>query len=75
MGILRKILKIILSKCYFDKIEKESKKWFLMCSCGFEESLWEAGGLRAWATGNKPVIRRCSACKRIRIMRIVKKNL
>lgn len=75
MRIFRKIFKIILPKSYFNKIEEESKKWFLVCPCGFKESFWEAGGLRAWAIVNKPVMRRCSMCKRIRIMRLVKKKL
>ena len=73
--IIQKILKFILPKNYFFKIEEESKKWFITCGCGYEQSVWEAGGLRAYATcNNKPALGYCPMCRKLKIMRLIKKE-
>jgi hypothetical protein len=74
MGIIRNILKLILPRDYFSKIEEESKKWFFVCGCGYQRSVWEAGGLRAFAVNNKPVPGYCPMCRKLKIMRLIKKE-
>lgn len=74
MGAIQKILKFILPKIWFDKIESESKKWFFVCDCGYEKSLWDAGGLRVCGyPQNKPVLGRCPVCNKFKRMRLIKK--
>lgn len=43
----------------------ESKEWMCRCTvCGFERSVWEAGGIRFKAFGNKREYQSCPECKK-----------
>jgi hypothetical protein len=75
MSIIQKIFKFILPKKYFEKIEEESKKWFFVCDCGYEKSVWDAGGLRFSAfPKKKPVVGKCPQCGKIGVMHLIKKS-
>jgi len=74
--MIRNILKFILPGDVFQKIEAESKKWFMECpECGFSISYWDAGGIRAGASNaGKRILGRCPTCKKFRFLRVVKKD-
>lgn len=45
--------------------EAESRAWMCRCnSCGFERSVWEAGGVRFKAYGNKLEYHSCPRCNK-----------
>jgi hypothetical protein len=43
-------------------MEAASRAWQISCRCGFTESVWEAGGIRWKAKGNKRRFRSCPKC-------------
>jgi prepilin signal peptidase PulO-like enzyme (type II secretory pathway) len=43
-------------------IEYESSMWMVACACGWEQSVWDLGGVRSAAQGDKTERRRCEAC-------------
>lgn len=43
-------------------IEYESSQWMVACPCGWEQSVWDLGGVRYGAKGEKTQLRRCEAC-------------
>jgi len=73
--MIRKILKLILPQKLFQKVEDESKKWFMACDrCGYPISYWEAGGIRAGAASRKKkVLGRCPNCKKYKFFSVIKK--
>ena len=73
MNIIQKIFKYILPKKIFDKIENESKKWFIKCAnCGYSISYWDAGGLRAFASSKKKIVGYCPNCKKHKFLNVIK---
>ncbi|MBV9881644.1 MAG: hypothetical protein JO276_01395 [Sphingomonadaceae bacterium] len=47
-------------------IEAESRAWMISCpKCGFEQSVWESGGIRYRAAGSSRQLRRCPSCGRL----------
>ena len=44
-------------------IERESRTWMMRCSCGFERSVSEAGGIRWKAAGRKRSYLSCPKCR------------
>lgn len=75
--MIQKVLKFLLPKKYFKKIEQESRKWFIECpSCGFSRSYWEAGGVRvAFDFGKRKVIfGRCPQCKEFKLFTVTRKD-
>lgn len=72
--MIRKILKLMLPKKLFQKIEEESKKWFMVCACGYSISYWDAGGIRAGAASYyKKVAGYCPNCKKWKFFSVIKK--
>lgn len=45
-----------------DEIEYESSLWMVACPCGWEQSVWDLGGVRYRAKGTKTQLRRCDSC-------------
>jgi hypothetical protein len=44
-------------------MEGDSRRWMVRCqSCGFEQSIWELGGIRWKATGTSWTWGRCLHC-------------
>jgi hypothetical protein len=43
-------------------MEAESRQRMIRCPCGFERSIWEAGGIRWKAAGRKRCYLRCPSC-------------
>lgn len=47
------------------EIERQSRNWMIRCPhCGFERSVWEAGGVRYKAAGTPRQHRTCANCGR-----------
>jgi len=75
MSAVQKILKIFLPQKFFQRIEDESKMWFIECEkCGFSKSYWEAGGLRAFASKRKRVFGWCPNCKKYMFFKVTKRG-
>ncbi len=76
MSTVQKILKFLLPQSWFQKIEEESKKWFIECNkCGYSKSVWEAGGIRAFATSKgKRIFGYCPKCKKYKFFKLTKKK-
>jgi len=74
MSLIQNIFQAILPSKWFDKIKNESMQWQYVCVCGYEKSLWDAGGLRFSASpSTKPVAGKCPACGQTGKMCLVKK--
>jgi hypothetical protein len=74
--MLRKILKKLLPRKASQKIEDESKKWFMECpQCGYSISYWAAGGARAYAKSKgKRTLGLCPQCKKLQFFKVIKKE-
>jgi RNase P subunit RPR2 len=65
MSALQKFMLRILPKRWAEEMEAEAQMWMLRCSsCGFEHSLWEAGGIRWKSSKNSKTatVLRCQQC-------------
>jgi hypothetical protein len=45
-----------------DEMEAESRSWMVRCPCGYEQSIWELGGVRWKAAGRPRKYRTCPEC-------------
>lgn len=56
-------------------VEAESRQWMVKCPCGFEQSIWDLGGVRygAYSKGKK-TLRHCRECGRFRWHGVYKKE-
>jgi hypothetical protein len=65
MNTLQSLLVRLLPARWAEDMEAESRSWMIRCpGCGFEQSVWDIGGIR-WkaASVNKMVLRHCPDCK------------
>jgi len=64
MGAMRDFFLKVVPKAWAEDMEADSRKWIIRCNaCGFEESIWDIGGIRWKATRNtKATVRRCKNC-------------
>ncbi len=63
MTFLQRFLTSVFPRSWADDMEAESRRWMVRCSCGFERSLWDLGGIRWKAKGNSPRwYMRCAHC-------------
>ena len=60
-----------------EEVERETRKWVIECkTCGANKNLWEAGGMRYKAYGNRTVLGRCAGCgDKLRSMKIYMPSL
>ena len=55
------------------KMEEESRQWVIKCpKCGYETSVWDAGGIRYKARGYKRTLGKCTSCGKFRWLKIYK---
>ena len=60
-----------LSPALMQRIEAESRTWFIQCQkCGHEISVWDAGGMRYKALGPVWRLARCVNCRRVGMVKI-----
>lgn len=63
MSRIQKLMSAILPRKWVADMEAESRSWILHCEkCGFEQSIWDIGGIRWKATPKKKILWRCTNC-------------
>ncbi|HEX8845246.1 MAG TPA: hypothetical protein VF791_11410 [Pyrinomonadaceae bacterium] len=74
MGFFQKLFGGLFSKDRAADMEAESRAWMMQCPCGHEISVWEAGGIRYKAKGEKKTLMRCQKCGERTWHRVYKKS-
>lgn len=65
LSTAQRLLRAILPGRWFEQIEAESREWIMTCSqCGAQRSIWDAGGVRWKAKGERVFHARCTSCRR-----------
>ncbi|MBN1643513.1 MAG: hypothetical protein JW856_01645 [Dehalococcoidales bacterium] len=62
MTLIQRLLMTILPDRLAKSMEEESRAWLMQCPCGYEISVWEAGGIRYKAAGKSMRLRHCPTC-------------
>jgi hypothetical protein len=62
MSALQKLFVRLLPRAWAEDMEAESRAWMIRCTCGYEQSIWDAGGVRWKAAGNPKRLQRCAHC-------------
>jgi hypothetical protein len=62
MNTLQRLFTRLLPRAWAADMEAESRTWMLRCPCGYEQSIWDAGGIRWKASGSPRTLRRCIQC-------------
>ncbi len=63
MSWIQRFFTAILPASWAKSMEADSRQWFMKClNCGFEESIWDLGGIRWKAAGNPRNLRQCPHC-------------
>lgn len=62
MAFTQQFLSWILPTGKFEEMRNESLSWMVQCTCGFERSVWEIGGVRWKANGNPKRFAACPSC-------------
>lgn len=65
MTFIQRVFKAVLPRAWAEDMEVESRKWILQCSCGYEQSIWDIGGIRWRAVGRPRRLRKCPQCGRV----------
>ena len=66
MSGMRDFILRVVPRSWAESMEAESRQWMLKCqNCGFEQSIWDVGGLRWKASGTKVVTQRCPNCGKV----------
>jgi len=66
----QRFLRAVLPTAWFEKIAAESRRWHIVCPCGFAISYWDAGGVRFNASRRKRIAGRCPDCGRTGWLRV-----
>lgn len=75
MSKLQTFLTRILPAQLMADMEAESRSWRLTCSCGYETSVWEIGGIRyKTASSGKRIRFTCKYCGKRRWRRLYQKE-
>ena len=70
---IQKIFRWFTSKALFKKMEEDSRLWVFDCDCGKTTNIWEIGGIRYKASGNKTSLVKCPRCAKKAMRKIYKK--
>ena len=62
MSLFQRCIAAFLPRRLVEAMEAESRAWIVRCSCGFEQSVWELGGIRYKAAGQPRWFRKCQQC-------------
>jgi hypothetical protein len=62
MSTIQRFLSTVLPKAWVEEMRTESLRWMVQCTCGFERSVWEIGGVRWKAKGNPKRLAACPSC-------------
>ena len=64
MSFIQRFFMKVLPRSWAESMRADSLRWTMRCTCGFEQSIWEMGGIRWKATGNSRNLLRCRQCGR-----------
>ncbi|HMO58997.1 MAG TPA: hypothetical protein PKA05_20510, partial [Roseiflexaceae bacterium] len=62
MSFVQRVCRRLFPAAWFAAMRAESLSWMVRCSCGFERSVWELGGIRWKASGQPRRRMRCIHC-------------
>ena len=62
MSAIQKFFLKILPKAMGEDIRRDSMRWIVKCPCGFGRSIWEMGGIRWKASGERKALLKCPEC-------------
>jgi hypothetical protein len=74
MSFMQRFFTLVLPRRLTADMEAESRLWHVQCPCGFEESVWDMGGIRWRATGSPRWQRVCPQCGEKRLHTVYKKD-
>ncbi|HYF34795.1 MAG TPA: serine/threonine-protein kinase [Prosthecobacter sp.] len=63
----QKFFEKVLPRHWFEAMRAQSQDWHMVCPCGHEMSVWDAGGIRFGAAGKPRRMMFCPACHRFRM--------
>lgn len=72
MSIVQNLLKAVLPRTMFESMEAESKQWKVRCECGYQTTIWDAGGIRWKAAGQPRRFMQCPNCGTKRWMTVTR---
>ena len=74
-GVQRLFMRFV-PKSWAESMEAESRQWMMKCpNCGFEQSIWDMGGIRWKAYGNSRNLIKCPNCGQRSWHTLYKKSL
>lgn len=59
-----RFLRFVLPAKAFAAVKAGTKEWETACPCGHTQDYWDAGGVRAWASGTPTRLAFCPVCKK-----------
>ncbi len=62
MTFIQRFLTAVLPNAWAEDMRAESLTWMMRCTCGYESSIWENGGIRWKAKGSPQRLWVCSQC-------------
>ena len=74
MTFIQQFLTAVLPGEWADDMRAESLTWMMRCTCGFERSIWESGGIRWKARGSPRRLRICSQCGQLTLHTVYRKS-
>ena len=71
LSATQRLLRAIFPSRWFQQMEAESREWIMTWSrCGAERSIWDAGGVRLKAKGERVFHARCMSCEQATAHRV-----
>lgn len=65
MSAIQRLFTRLLPRAWAADMEADSRMWMIRCPCGYEQSIWDIGGIRWKAVGNSRSFRRCIQCGKL----------
>jgi hypothetical protein len=62
MSFIQRALKAVLPRRWAESMEASSRSWIVHCPCGFDQSVWDWGGIRWKAAGQPRSYMNCPQC-------------
>jgi len=74
MPAQHRFLNFLLPNRAFAAVRAGTKLWLAECPCGHQLDVWDAGGVRYKAAGERRQLARCPACGKVTMHKIRKKT-
>jgi hypothetical protein len=71
---MRDLLAKILPNSLMEQVERESRSWYYICSCGHKFDIWSMCGVRYKASGHPRRLATCHECGKTDFLRLNKKE-